>query len=85
MSIVIKINGKEVLFCKGASEIVLGCCTKWMTCKDGTVEKLDEAIGEKIKKAIESMGNKSLRTLCFAYKECEQNDNMETSDGKGVY
>lgn len=35
--------------------------------------------------AISTMANSALRTLCIAYKEISQSDDLVTQDDKGVF
>lgn len=38
-----------------------------------------------MKNSIVSMAKRSLRTLCFAFKEINESDDINTSDSKGVF
>lgn len=68
MSTIIHLNGKKVVLLKGASEIVLESCNKWILSSSGEVKMLTEEIMQEMKDSIVNMAKKSLRTLCFAYK-----------------
>ncbi|KAF1001696.1 hypothetical protein AG4045_009983 [Apium graveolens] len=54
---------------KGAAEIILGCCKKYLN-SDGSVQPIDNEVGF-YKNAIEDMAAKSLRCVAIAYKKCE--------------
>nr|BAA03090.1 chloroplast envelope Ca2+-ATPase precursor [Arabidopsis thaliana]CAA49559.1 envelope Ca2+-ATPase [Arabidopsis thaliana] len=54
--------------CKGASEIVLDSCDKYIN-KDGEVVPLDEKSTSHLKNIIEEFASEALRTLCLAYFE----------------
>ena len=41
MSTIIEHEGKKIILLKGASEIVLSCCDKWMECSNGAICPLD--------------------------------------------
>ncbi|XP_072986547.1 calcium-transporting ATPase 10, plasma membrane-type-like [Typha latifolia] len=53
---------------KGASEIVLAACDKFID-STGTVVSLDEAAVNHLASTIESFASEALRTLCLAYKD----------------
>lgn len=52
---------------KGASEIVLGLCTKYIN-ESGQVVPLPDYHAKKLLATIEDYASQSLRTLCLAYK-----------------
>ncbi|XP_017258402.1 calcium-transporting ATPase 9, plasma membrane-type isoform X3 [Daucus carota subsp. sativus] len=54
---------------KGAAEMVLGSCTRYLT-SDGSLQPIDNEVGF-FKDAIEDMAAKSLRCVAIAYKKCE--------------
>jgi magnesium-transporting ATPase (P-type) len=64
---------------KGASEIVLGNCTKWMN-QDGQVVDLDDGMKQHLLKIIESYAERALRTICLAYKDLKQNEGGVSHD-----
>lgn len=53
---------------KGASEIVLAACDKFIDSK-GEVVPFDDAVLNHLKDTIEQFANEALRTLCLAYVE----------------
>lgn len=58
---------------KGASEIVLGNCTKWMN-QDGETLELDDGMKQHLLNIIEGFAENALRTICLAYKDLKQNE-----------
>lgn len=64
---------------KGASEIVLGNCTKWMN-QDGQINDLDDGMKQHLLKIIESFADRALRTICLAYKDLKANEGGEDHD-----
>ncbi|EQC26758.1 hypothetical protein SDRG_15408 [Saprolegnia diclina VS20] len=87
MSVVAKRGVNARVFCKGATEVVLGLCSK-MKRLDGSVAELSaadkEEIGEKI---IDKYASQGYRTLCLAIRDldisCDQvktwsDDDIET-------
>ncbi|KAI0501520.1 hypothetical protein KFK09_016465 [Dendrobium nobile] len=58
--------------CKGASEIILAACDKFIDHK-GNVVPLNEAAANKLKETIENFASEALRTLCLAYMDIEDN------------
>ncbi|XP_066383942.1 calcium-transporting ATPase 10, plasma membrane-type-like isoform X3 [Miscanthus floridulus] len=67
--------------CKGASEIILASCSKYLN-EEGNVVPLDEGTIDHLKATIDSFANEALRTLCLAYMEVEDgfsvNDQIPT-------
>nr|KYP52553.1 Calcium-transporting ATPase 10, plasma membrane-type [Cajanus cajan] len=63
---------------KGAAEIVLACCTKYMDA-NGQRMKMDEAQMTAFKKTIEDMAADSLRCIAIAYRSYEK-ENVPTSE-----
>uniref|UniRef100_A0A7N0TGN1 Calcium-transporting ATPase n=1 Tax=Kalanchoe fedtschenkoi TaxID=63787 RepID=A0A7N0TGN1_KALFE len=55
---------------KGAAEIVLGCCTKYLDENDRLV-KMDEEKELFFKQSIEDMAAQSLRCVAIAYRPCD--------------
>ena len=64
---------------KGASEIVLGNCSKWMN-QDGQVQELDDSMKQHLLKIIENYAEKALRTICLAYKDLKANEGGPTHE-----
>ncbi|KAJ3104116.1 hypothetical protein HDU96_009057 [Phlyctochytrium bullatum] len=72
------------LFCKGASEIVLASCEFYV---DGTgrVRKLSPAVREGLKRLVERMAGRALRTIAVAFKpyvrKAEEGDAEDEGSG----
>ncbi|KAL6646113.1 hypothetical protein ACP70R_017721 [Stipagrostis hirtigluma subsp. patula] len=67
MGVVIQLpNGSLRAHCKGASEIILASCTKYLN-ERGDVAALDSATVDHLNATIDSFANEALRTLCLAY------------------
>jgi Ca2+-transporting ATPase len=62
--------------CKGASEIVLAACDKFID-ETGGVSPLDKATANKLNGIIDSFASEALRTLCLAYREMEEGFSIE--------
>ncbi|KAI6193370.1 Calcium-transporting ATPase [Aphelenchoides besseyi] len=56
------------VFCKGASEIILGRCTHFINAEGQAVPFDEEWLG-KVRKVIQDMAENGLRTICVAYKD----------------
>ncbi|KNC80411.1 hypothetical protein SARC_07230 [Sphaeroforma arctica JP610] len=71
MSVAIQLEGEpdtSRVYCKGASEIVYGRCTKQLT-KDGCVVDITAADRAMMDKMITTWASEALRTLCLSYKD----------------
>jgi magnesium-transporting ATPase (P-type) len=80
--------GKNVILMKGASEIVLDCCSHVLEWNNDTLKPLDATLKAEIVTAITGMAKETLRTLCLAYKFAdgsEKPENRGESDKFGVY
>ena len=82
MSIILKYEDQLHLFTKGASEMVLHGCTDIYNSSKNAIETINQGHVDKV---IRSMAEKSLRTLCLAYKRINTHDNFEKKDEKGVF
>lgn len=72
--VVYKLSGDIVqVHWKGAAEIILDLCTKWVT-SDDSIEVLTDEKTEEIKRVIEGMAAKSLRCIAFAYKAISEGE-----------
>ncbi|XP_021833296.1 putative calcium-transporting ATPase 11, plasma membrane-type isoform X2 [Prunus avium] len=63
-------HGGKRAFCKGASEIVLGMCNKFIDFNGESVI-LSQEQEKNIKDVIDSFASESLRTLCLAFKNID--------------
>ncbi|CAI9115958.1 OLC1v1016984C2 [Oldenlandia corymbosa var. corymbosa] len=69
MGVVLQLQGGVFrAHCKGASEIILTACDKFLN-EEGEVVPLDEASINSLNDTIEQFASEALRTLCLAYKE----------------
>ncbi|VAH87901.1 hypothetical protein VPH35_064662 [Triticum aestivum] len=72
MGVVIQLPGGAFrAHCKGASEIILASCSKYLN-DQGNAVPLDSATIAHLNATIESFANEALRTLCLAYIEVAQ-------------
>ena len=72
-------GGPLRLFCKGASEIVLGFCTQVVR-PDGQPQALTEAMRHALETTIGAFADEGLRTIAVAYRDCETAPDMEDGD-----
>lgn len=61
------------LVIKGASELILECCSKFHSFSD-EVTPLDSSKRTQILEAIENFASNALRTIILAYKELNESD-----------
>ncbi|MFH1316859.1 MAG: calcium-translocating P-type ATPase, SERCA-type [Candidatus Woesearchaeota archaeon] len=73
MSTVHKINGRKVIYSKGAPDVILKRCTKIMI--DGKEKKLSLLMKRKILRTNEGFADEALRVLGFAYKKLDHTIN----------
>lgn len=66
MSVLVKKKDETMLFCKGAPDILMGCCTKYLT-KNGEQPLTTEA-RRKLQAQNAAMAGEALRVLGFCYK-----------------
>ncbi|CAM0152785.1 unnamed protein product [Urochloa decumbens] len=72
MSVILELpGGGHRAHCKGASEIVLAACDKFLD-ETGSVHPLDQTTADKLNGIIDSFAGEALRTLCLAYREMEE-------------
>jgi Ca2+-transporting ATPase len=72
MSTLNKIEGKKLVYCKGAPDVIIDLCDRIY--KHGSIERLTKSEKEKILKVNEDFSKQALRVLGFAYKESEKLD-----------
>jgi P-type Ca2+ transporter type 2C len=63
-------GGGYHVHCKGASEVVLAACDKFIDAS-GNIVALDKTTTDKYNDVIETFSNEALRTLCLAYREMD--------------
>ncbi|KQK14184.1 hypothetical protein BRADI_1g14630v3 [Brachypodium distachyon] len=77
MSVILELPGGGYrAHCKGASEIVLAACDKFIDDR-GSIVPLDRKTADKFNGIIETFSSEALRTLCLAYKALEHGFNHE--------
>ncbi|KAJ2164489.1 plasma membrane calcium, partial [Coemansia sp. RSA 353] len=82
MTTIVPVTGREGLFhvhAKGASEIVLGSCTR-MIGSDGTVTELDDKARAELQTHISKFAHRALRTFALAYKEIDADELAACND-----
>mmetsp|Transcript_43410 Transcript_43410/g.88814 ORF Transcript_43410/g.88814 Transcript_43410/m.88814 type:complete len:1057 (+) Transcript_43410:288-3458(+) len=79
MSTLVQKNGKYILYTKGASEIVLGLCTRVRT--EQGEEELTAAVKEKLETAIGEFADDGLRTLSVAFREFDTRPEVANEEG----
>jgi magnesium-transporting ATPase (P-type) len=80
MSVIVNYKGENLIFVKGASEMVLSTCNKWYNMEENKIEDINEHAKAKMESSILEMASKSLRTLCIGYKKLGPHDDLETKD-----
>ena len=77
MTVIMKVNGKETCYMKGAPERVLERCSAVL--ENGKIKPLTAQKKKQIYNYIESMSNRALRCIAAAYKEehLVKNDSVE--------
>ncbi|CAL4943222.1 unnamed protein product [Urochloa decumbens] len=71
MSVVLELPGGGYrAHCKGASEVVLAACDKFIDAR-GSIVALDNTTTNKLNSIIETFSKEALRTLCLAYREMD--------------
>ncbi|KAJ2037778.1 plasma membrane calcium, partial [Coemansia sp. S16] len=82
MTTIIPVIGETDQFrvhAKGASEIILRSCTKYMD-KDGKCADIDQTVRNEILRRISTFANKALRTFALAYKIIDSAELNSCSD-----
>ena len=62
------------LLCKGASEMVKGCCSHYLD-ENGERQELNDAKNNEIDDYIDRYASDALRTIAIAYKDLEEGEN----------
>jgi len=79
MSVVVNREGKNFVYSKGATEVVLSKCTKIV--KNGQSVALTEKEKTELLRINDRMAGEALRVLGFAYKEVASLDEKTTEEG----
>ena len=72
MSTINKVDSKARVYAKGAPEVILGMSNKYFV--DGSVKDLNDEQKIDIKDKVESMAERALRVLAFAYKDIQESE-----------
>ncbi|EFC49956.1 predicted protein [Naegleria gruberi] len=75
---------KYRLFTKGASEIVVKLCSKYMR-SDGSLETMTKEKEQEIVRYIEEMANQGLRTICLAYRDVNPEVDFSSREEETTY
>ena len=65
--------------------MVMNSCSDWFNPETNSVQPITMHKRKEMDDAIVGMANKSLRTLCLAYKKLRPTSDLETKDDKGVF
>lgn len=68
MSCIVEINGKHYIYSKGAPDLLLAECTKYVG-KDGQLKNIDETFKVNLTANLNQFAASSLRTLLICYRE----------------
>ncbi|PRX33486.1 Ca2+-transporting ATPase [Orenia metallireducens] len=86
MSVIVEDNKKYTLYIKGAPDILLKRCTRYL--EDGKVKSLGEAKRRAILRENENLANQALRILAVGYRELSgkpNEDNLERYEDEIVF
>ncbi|XP_028766665.1 calcium-transporting ATPase 4, plasma membrane-type-like [Neltuma alba] len=75
-------GGGTRAFCKGASEIILQTCDKFIDCNGETIN-LVEGPAKNISDVINNFASEALRTLCLAVKDINENQEKTSIPDNG--
>lgn len=64
--------------------MILAACNMYHS-KSGSIEPIDEALRDRMEKAIEMMAGRALRTICLAYRNMSGSEDLISKDSKNVY
>jgi sodium/potassium-transporting ATPase subunit alpha len=70
----------QVLYCKGAPEVVLPCCAR--TAMNGGSVELSDELAATFRTAAESMAEKGLRVLAFAWRELPESFELAEAESE---
>lgn len=75
-------NGRKRAFCKGASEIILRMCNKFVDPNGEPLDLSDQHVSN-ITDVINSFASEALRTLCLAFKDIDDSSDERTIPEEG--
>jgi magnesium-transporting ATPase (P-type) len=73
MSTLVDVEGRALLYVKGASEIILGACTHVLR-NEGSCERMSGEERITFERLIHSYAQEGYRTLCLAYKDLSREE-----------
>ena len=76
------INGKKLLFCKGASEVLINKCCKYSL--NNIERNMNESIKNEILNKVKELGQSGLRVLTLCYKDVSLNYNINDDSIDGL-
>ncbi len=76
MSVIVKEDGRRMLLVKGAPDMIMRICTN--ISMDGKIHTFNEREREQALKDNEEGAKKALRMIAFAYRELDNEGNMDT-------
>ena len=71
-------EGKNIMFTKGATDVVITKCSYIL--ENGNTRRINESDIYDIKKALNTLSEKGLRVISFAYKELRGKNKIQISD-----
>ncbi len=85
MGVIVQTPQGEVLYEKGASELVLESCEFLFKGTDNSVVPITAELRRKIEVEIKGMASKGLRTICMAYRENVGALDKSSKDNLGIF
>lgn len=83
MSTLNEMDGKDVLFTKGALDVVFSRCDRIL--KDGEVQPVTEEDRERIREKNKNYAESALRVLGYAYKETENKKDISDEENSLIF
>jgi Ca2+-transporting ATPase len=83
MSTLHEVDGKKMLYTKGAPDELLKRCTKYL--HKGEIKSVDDKYKKVVELANQGMAHNALRVLAFAYKEVETYDDLKTEENELIF
>jgi len=83
MSTLHQVEGKKMLYTKGATDQLLKRCTHYLY--KGEIKKIDEKFKNTVELANQGMARKALRVLGFAYKEIDEYSKLSEEENNLIF